>query len=79
MKVIIKIKSLLKRVLSISYNEDYLLSLQFIDNREFFKLQMLIDSIISKENAMKKKDRIINYPLLIQAKEIIDEYVKQLE
>ena len=76
-----KIRELTKRVLNSHslYDKDYRLSKTLIFSRDFEGLQLLIQSIITKEERKAKHDRIINFDMLIEAKTLIDEYKEQLE
>ena len=81
MKQIEKIKQLTKRVLCnhFSYDKDYRLTKDLIFKRDFEGLQLLVQSIITKEERKAKPDRIINFDMLIEAKTLIDDYKEQLE
>ena len=74
-----KIRELTKRVLNNHslYDKDYRLSKTLIFSRDFEGLQLLIQSIITKEERKAKPDRIINFDMLIEAKTLIDEYKEQ--
>ena len=61
------------------YIKDFSLSMIFIQQREFEKLQELIHSIIVKENRKDKKDRISTINVLKKTKEFIDDYAAQFE
>lgn len=74
------IETRLTRVLmnNSEYDSDYKRCINFIRAREFESLDLLVGSIIQMEERKEEDTRIVNYPLLIEAKVMIQEYIEGL-
>ncbi len=61
------------------YVTDLNYCIAFISSRNITGLQELVKAIVYTEEKKPKVERITTYYNLIEAKDLIDEYVKQLE